>query len=436
MPSAPIAVDVLVVCALFDEFQALLDVTEGIVGPGWENGTSKSGWLTASATFRGNQAEMVRIVATFASGMGRDIALATVLELLNEHPARCVAMSGICAGRRGKVSLGDVIFADRLYSYDTGKITVEDGVTKFEGDSLQFNPSRQWVQRMIAVANSAPASWVRSRPEPAQEQQEDWVLLRLIDGKNPLQAPDFKKACPDWPDVLGRLTRRKWIEKGLTLTDTGRARADELRLYHPDGPPPPMPFTVHVAPMATGAAVVEDTGIFPRLAQSMRKVLGIDMEASALGAAAHFRDIPVIVVKAVSDFGDPFKDDRYRNFATRASAEYLLRLLKMSMDLLPGTAVSSAPVESAAVAGVPLDLIEILAELYPEVGQARAIWERAGGKGSEVENVSRPQDLWQRLWLRSTRGASVRPGMLLQVVKTDAPFNEVIQRHLANWSKV
>lgn len=436
MTSSNIATDILVVCALFDEYQALLDVTDGIVGAGWIPATSRNGWLTASATFEDNQGKLVRIVATFASGMGREIALATVLELLSEFPARCVAMSGICAGRRGKVSLGDVIFADRLYSYDAGKITVEDGVTKFESDILQFNPSRHWVQRMIAVSHSVQAPWVRTRPEPPHEQQEEWVLLRLIDGENPLQMPDFEKTCPNWPDILDRLTRRKWIEKGLKLTDTGRAHADELRLFHPNGPPPPKPFTVHVAPLATGAAVVEDSGIFPRLSESMRKVLGIDMEASALGAAGHFRDIPVIVVKAVSDFGDPFKDDRYRNFAARASAEYLLRLLRMSTDLLPSAPVWSTPVQSHALSGVPLDLIDALADLYPETGQARAVWERAGGKASEVENVSRPQDLWQRLWLRSTRGASVKPAMLLQTVATDSPLNEVIQRHLANWSRV
>jgi len=211
MATSPPATDVLVVCALFDEYQALLDVTEGIVEPGWVDGTSKSGWLTASATFRDNRGEAIRIVTTFASGMGREIALATVMELLSEHPARCVAMSGICAGRRGKVSLGDVIFADRLYSYDAGKVTVEDGVTRFEGDVLQFNPSRQWVQRMIAVANSLPAPWVETRPEPTHEQQEDWVLRRLVEGESPLQTPDYKKACPDWPDVIQRLYRRKWI---------------------------------------------------------------------------------------------------------------------------------------------------------------------------------------------------------------------------------
>ena len=434
MITSPPAADVLIVCALFDEYKALLDVTEDIVEPGWIEGTSRSRWVTASATFQGMHGQPIQLVTTFASGMGREIALATVMELLNEHPARCVAMSGICAGRRGKVSLGDVIFADRLYSYDAGKVTVENGVTKFEGDVLQFNPSRHWVQRMIAVSNSAHPSWVKTRPEPTHEQQEEWVLRRLIDGANPLQAPDLKTACPDWPDIVNRLSRRKWIEKGLTLTDEGRVRAEELRLFYPDGPAPGQPFVVHVAPIATGAAVVEDAGIFPRLAQSMRKVLGIDMEASALGAAGHFRNVPVVVVKAVSDFGDPFKDDRFRNFAARASAEYLVRLLKMSMDLLPDKTILNSSAKSLATSGVPMELINTLAELYPESGQARAVWERAGGKGSEVENVSRPQDLWQRLWLRSTRGASVRPSMLLQAAATDAPFNEVIQNHLANWS--
>lgn len=426
--------DALVICALFDEYNALLNVTEDIVEPGWVQETSINGWLTSRATFRGDKGESVRVIATFASGMGREIALATVLALLDEHPASCVAMTGICAGRRGKVSLGDVIFADRLYSYDAGKTTISDGVTKFEGDVLQFNPSLQWVQRMIAVANSSPMPWVSTRPEPTHESQEDWVLQHLVEGRSPLQAPDFKEACPDWPDVLQRLYSRKWLVSELTLTDEGRARANEQRLFYPDGPPPAAPFKVHVAPIATGASVVEDAGLFPRLAQSMRKVLGLDMEGSALGLAGAFREIPVVVVKGVSDFGDPFKDDRYRTFAARASAEYLMRLLKMSMDLLPGVVSPNNRVETPATSDIPMDLIDTLANLYSEAGQARGVWERAGGKGSDVENVSRPQDLWQRLWLRSIRGASVRPGMLLRVVASDSPHNEVIQKYLTIWS--
>ena len=72
-------------------------------------------------------------------------------------------MSGICAGRRGKVNLGDVIFADRLWSYDAGKVEKEDGKDRFQGDMLQFRPDPVWVQRMQAVTIPSDAAWLGGR---------------------------------------------------------------------------------------------------------------------------------------------------------------------------------------------------------------------------------------------------------------------------------
>lgn len=37
---------------------------------------------------------------------------------------RCLAMCGVCAGRRGDVNLGDVIVADRVWQYDFGALKV------------------------------------------------------------------------------------------------------------------------------------------------------------------------------------------------------------------------------------------------------------------------------------------------------------------------
>ncbi|MEM9494206.1 MAG: hypothetical protein AAGC55_33985, partial [Myxococcota bacterium] len=68
-------------------------------------------------------------------------------------------MSGICAGRRGKVALGDVIFANRLWSYDAGKQT-----DRFQGDPLQYRPQRGWVQRMQSlVGYQPPGDWHSDR---------------------------------------------------------------------------------------------------------------------------------------------------------------------------------------------------------------------------------------------------------------------------------
>ena len=322
--SASATIDVLILCALQDEYTQLLNVNHDIIEPGWVERKNTHGWFVAEASFLATDGQPLRVLASFSSNMGRENALALITQLLSEHPARCLAMSGICAGRRGKLALGDVIFADRLYSYDAGKTTVEDGISKFQGDPLQFHPTALWKQRIQRTAINPVGAWVSERPALTHEYQEDWVLLRRLDNIAPKNHRQFQEECPDWPDVLKRLWQRGWLANPMELTPSGRARAEELRLLYQSTLPKPPAFQIHVAPIATGAAVTEDTGIFSQLAESMRKILGVDMEASALGVAGEFANLPVVVVKGVSDYGDPFKDDRYRAFAARAAAECLI----------------------------------------------------------------------------------------------------------------
>ncbi|MCY1005808.1 TIR domain-containing protein [Nannocystis pusilla] len=78
----------------------------------------------------------------------------------------------------------------------------------------------------------------------------------------------------------------------------------------------------------------------------------------------------------------------------------------------------------------PDELIQTLAEAYPDVRDARAVWVRAGGKASDVENIARPRDLWQRLWLQSRQGAAVRPAALLRAALDDLPNNTVLLEHI------
>lgn len=432
-----INIDVLLICALKDEYDQVLKVSDGLQDSGWDEHPLDSGWIVADASFTTTSGGVLRIRATHASHMGREQVQAVASKLIHEQAARCIAMSGICAGRRGKVSLGDVIFAERLWSYDAGKITTEKGEQKFQGDPIQYNPEKVWVQRMQHVAIPPPSTpWLSLRPALPLEHQENWVMLRVLAGEIPNQHPDFNSACPNWSDVLPRLWKRKWLENPLTLTVTGRQYVEELALLHLGNLPALPDFGIHVAPMATGAAVSEDEGVFPRLADSMRKVLGVEMEASALGALGEVHEIPVVVAKGVSDYGDSFKDDRYREFAARAAAECLMTFLRDAADLLPQqkppTALASAkPSSSSAINNIPSDLIDVLAEEYPDVQYARALWQRAGGKASDVENITRPRDLWQRLWLRSTQGASARPEKLLQAALDDLPDNAVIHQYLA-----
>ncbi len=79
---------------------------------------------------------------------------------------------------------------------------------------------------------------------------------------------------------------------------------------------------------------------------------------------------------------------------------------------------------------MPMDLIEALADTYPDMASARALWERAGGAARDVENIPRPRDLWQTLWKQSLQGARVRPVDLLSAALNDMPNQQVFKRYL------
>lgn len=435
------SIDILLLCALKDEFDEVLSVSDGIIAPGWRMDTDNSGRIIANAQFAAKNAFPISIRATWAGYMGREQTQAVASRIICNTQVKCLAMSGICAGRRGKVELGDVIFGERLWSYDSGKSRVESGHEIFEYDMLQYRPSELWVQQMQAVAFTTAPSWMGERPRLTYEYQENWILKCLLNGKDPKLQADFGNECPDWSEVLNRLMQKGWIQNPLTLTAQGKSYIEDLCAHFPSQLPQPTNFQIHVAPIATGATVKEDDQLFSKLSGSMRKILGVEMEASGLAALAEAHKIPVIIAKGVSDFGDKFKDDRYRKFAARASAEALILLFRNSIHLLPSqyeipvqvARASTRPVYSFGGQTLPLDLIELLADNYPEISEARTLWERAGGRRRDVENITRPVDLWQRIWIQCEQGAIVTPLALLEAVLSDFPNNKIVQKYLTQY---
>lgn len=93
-------------------------------------------------------------------------------------------------------------------------------------------------------------------------------------------------------------------------------------------------WSIRVGGIATGKDLVRDPTIWDRLAKNQnRKILGIEMEASAVGWVAEAYDVRrKIVVKGAMDHGDGSKSDKCRRFAARAAAEVLLRFLRAHVD--------------------------------------------------------------------------------------------------------
>jgi nucleoside phosphorylase len=252
----------------------------------------------------------------------------------------CLAMSGVCAGNPAEVALGDVVVAEMTYQYDEGKLTV-DG---FVGDHRQYQLDGRWIR----AAQDLDPTVLPSYGPASEEEAAGWLLERLYLGQEPTRHPAFDRYFP--PDTW--LPRRAAIEAeglitragpGWALTAEGRSHVERIRDDDPYGPDR-LPFAVAVAPMASGNYVAKDGRSWERLkAMGVRTVTGLDMEAATIATVAEAQQVPRwLVVKGVMDHADPNKDDRYKRFAARASAEVLYALLDQLAEPAPGGSETTA----------------------------------------------------------------------------------------------
>lgn len=97
-----------------------------------------------------------------------------------------------------------------------------------------------------------------------------------------------------------------------------------IRIGWPAKTPPLL--TVHIGPLASGAAVLEDPEITQSIQGQHRKLLGVEMEAYGVFAAANDAPHPqptVLVLKSVCDFANSQKSDDYQDYASYTSANVL-----------------------------------------------------------------------------------------------------------------
>lgn len=82
-------------------------------------------------------------------------------------------MCGVCAGRRRDVNLGDVIVADRLWTYDTGSTVTEEDehgceVQRFKADPFTYNLAALWKHRAEGFRPESMETWSKDRPRSYQ----------------------------------------------------------------------------------------------------------------------------------------------------------------------------------------------------------------------------------------------------------------------------
>jgi nucleoside phosphorylase len=338
------AVDVLIVTALQDELDAIRGVTDGALGEGWREARDRARYPFYLREYErlGGGAILVAVARAVKMGLLHSAMAAT--RLVGDLRPRCLAMSGLCAGWRKATFLGDVVVADRVFQYDAGKLKTyrsvgDHPVEEVLHDLETYNLDPHWY----SVVEEFSRQWLDrfNYPRPlSHSYQERWLLNALYEHAqdsnqpHPVVHPERRKRCPDWAAVVekARLGERINLTRKLSLLRRGRAYVEAMRALHPDAMPEDPPLRVHLGALGTGSKVIVDSNVFETLSLVNRKIIGLEMEAVAIGAVAEEESIQhMIVVKAVQDFADEDKDDSLRHFAARASASFLLAFLRTHM---------------------------------------------------------------------------------------------------------
>ena len=255
--------DVGVICALSEEFDQMQRAFDGCQ---WDDCRLPGlPFLFRTTTVTTSQLHDVKVIAACADrpGVCATSILATAMYTVAKVDA--LFMTGITAGvNDGSIKLNDVIIADSVGDYATGKL---------EDDK------------------SGDVSWLR-------EIHEASASTRLLSAASAVARDE--DLCADINDDM--------LNKHL-ITDGTTVR-------------------FQTAKTVCGPFVLASSTIVDILKDSDRKLQAIDMEGFGLYLTAHSLEKQALWIKAVCDFADRSKGDNYHKSCSYASAAFLYQMLR------------------------------------------------------------------------------------------------------------
>lgn len=212
---------------------------------------------------------------------GNANAAAAVAEALGRYKPTAFVLMGIAAGLREKTRIGEVVLSDRVVAYE-------------------------------------PAALVRA-PDGRSTTQARPEIDRTPHAMNQLVVfyrPDARRLRERFEAIEGRFPEPVGVDQ----------RAQFSTLVASD-------VTVRTATIASGEKLLRDPNRFRTLRELHGKVEVGEMEAAGVVDACRRGNVPWLVVRGISDFGDDFKDDRFHTLASRTAAVVLVDFLSHGYDL-------------------------------------------------------------------------------------------------------
>lgn len=336
-------IDVCVICALPEEADAFMRILASHYGVVFEKAFSKRSKREYRYTsVQNNVGEQLKLLVSWPPGYGAVETSLHLKPILEECKPRFVAMTGICAGDQQKVKLGDIVIADRTFTYDNGKFVHEGNrlVYLHDTDTRHADPTVLQFVRMFDAWRPAVASLARPC---SRRQQREWLLCQLLKDATP-HVDDIPQAllnsnAPGWRKIVRELQQKPYLclAKDRTLRD--KSAIQELEYSEEVFPfKDPARPECHIAPMASGSAVRGDNP-FDTIRIPVRGTVGIDMEgATFYRTMVDFPGIHSLLVKGVADYADKEKDDEYHTYAAEISALFVFFFIKeyVTSELMPG----------------------------------------------------------------------------------------------------
>jgi nucleoside phosphorylase len=223
-------------------------------------------------SFQDGNGKIRRGIAYSIGRMGQHAAASMTQSLVTRYRPKACLMSGICGGMGRKVRLGDVVFFESSIDWDSGKWA---------------RPERESSRKQQVV--------FMARPEP--------ITIR---------------------GTQAHTIAREIAEGGLFCA------AEALRELASLVSPSLSEIRFHLAPAASGSAVVAEKSVTRRMRELHEGVRAVDMESYGFYHAASYSFVArptVLCVKSVVDFCDVDKSDNYHNLAARLSAVVVHEIL-------------------------------------------------------------------------------------------------------------
>src|SRR5713226_5966612 len=140
MGKPPQPFDVCVVCALLEEARAFLEVVQRHCENPLEEGISpRFRYSYRFTSLKNGGDEPLSLHVSWLPRYGPEEMTLHLSRVLEECQPRIAIMTGICADDAQRVQLGDVVVAERTFTYDNGKFTLdEDGRKVHLYDTLTY----------------------------------------------------------------------------------------------------------------------------------------------------------------------------------------------------------------------------------------------------------------------------------------------------------